>query len=431
MQKRINPRPKKITNKPLFNATAANWSSDFVFCPPDNPPPRLYVLSFTGTIIATTCQQAKDPEGILASLDFSFEKQTFIRFYETHREAFEEVKNTYIEAIDTLLQNVNIGEVTKIEGRVKNRAECINKFKRKYQSKLETDEQPYEIKDHLSDLIGIRIVCLYEDQINRVADIISRYFKVIDVTDKISAIEKTEDLFGYKGLHMDLEPDMEKAFFEQYPILGNRRVEVQIRSLMQDTWSILDHKIKYKKSIPNDLKRRINVLSALFELADREFREIRDATAKLLTQEKTVPLSEHVAEEHRSSLESSTSSSGKPINAFNFLRIAGHFFNDFEFEDYKVDNFVQDILKLDHNFSKSAFHKSLVMYLKQIKDYRRDFMADNPQSSFSPYTSIRHCLYLYDKKTFGRILSREPRIRFDSWLNNIRNSQIPRPGTTP
>ena len=56
------------------------------------------------------------------------------------------------------------------------------------------------------------------------------------------------------------------------------------RTIIQDSWSVLDHKIKYKKSIPGSLKRRINVLSALFELADREFRQIRDATAAELLQ---------------------------------------------------------------------------------------------------------------------------------------------------
>jgi putative GTP pyrophosphokinase len=37
----------------------------------------------------------------------------------------------------------------------------------------------------------------------------------------------------------------------------------------------LDHKIKYKKSIPHKLKRRINRLSALFEIADDEFLRIK------------------------------------------------------------------------------------------------------------------------------------------------------------
>ena len=56
------------------------------------------------------------------------------------------------------------------------------------------------------------------------------------------------------------------------------RFELQIRTVVQDSWSTLDHKIKYKKSIPAALKRRINTLAALFELADREFRQVREET---------------------------------------------------------------------------------------------------------------------------------------------------------
>ena len=55
----------------------------------------------------------------------------------------------------------------------------------------------------------------------------------------------------------------------------NIRIELQIRTVIQDAWSILDHKIKYKNSIPQKLKRRINRLSALFEIADEEFLNIQ------------------------------------------------------------------------------------------------------------------------------------------------------------
>jgi len=52
-----------------------------------------------------------------------------------------------------------------------------------------------------------------------------------------------------------------------------------MRTIIQDAWSILDHKIKYKKSIQQSLKRRINRLSALFEIADDEFFRINDEIA--------------------------------------------------------------------------------------------------------------------------------------------------------
>ncbi|MDX2478967.1 MAG: (p)ppGpp synthetase [Desulfuromusa sp.] len=328
--------------------------------------------------------------------------------------------NRYISSINALIQQANVGEVTKIEGRVKEKEECIKKFQRKYQSKLETDEQPYKIKDYLSDLIGIRIVCLYEDQISVVSEVLKRHFKIIDVTDKIAAVESTEDLFGYKGLHMDLAP-IEGAV--SLPKCQDYPFEVQIRSLIQDAWSVLDHKIKYKKSIPNDLKRRINVLSALFELADREFKEIRNATMELLQQATVDPISDSVTDTDAAGGESLTAASGKTINAFNFLRVAGHFFKDFEFEDYKVDNFVQDILKLDSSFNRSDLHKSLIENFKTVRDYRDAFMLKNPENTFSSYTSIRHCLYLYDLENFGRILSKGAKDRFESWIKEFGNNQ--------
>jgi ppGpp synthetase/RelA/SpoT-type nucleotidyltranferase len=359
----------------------------------------------------------------LASLDFELEKRNFRKFYDNNKSLFEEAKNAYIRAINILIKQSDVGEVTKIEGRVKEKEECIKKFHRKYQSKLEGDEQPYEIKNYLSDIIGIRIICLYEDQIAVVSEVLKSHFKTIDVTDKIAAVESTEDSFGYKGLHMDMAPSEEMASSPKYQAFAVHHFEVQIRSLIQDAWSVLDHKIKYKKSIPNDLKRRINVLSALFELADREFKEIRNATRELIEQATVDPIREALIDNGEAGGETSSLASPKNVNAFNFQRVAGHFFKDFEFEDYKVDNFVQDILKLENGFKRSDLHKSLIENLKTVKDYRDEFMVENPENTFSPYTSIRHCLYLYDQETFDRILSKGPRDRFAGWLKGYCASQ--------
>ena len=352
----------------------------------------------------------------MASLDFELEKSLFRKYYDKNRSLFEEAKNTHVDAINSLMKQSDVGEVTKVEGRVKDKEECIKKFHRKYQNKLEAAEQPYEIKTFISDLIGVRIICLYEDQIAVVAEVLKGHFRIIDVTDKIAAIESTEDSFGYKGLHMDLEPNLKMNSVPGGQCFESPPFEVQIRSLIQDAWSVLDHKIKYKKSIPNDLKRRINVLSALFELADREFKEIRTATMELMQQATVDPISESLAGNADVSDETSLAIGGKAINAFSFLRVAGHFFKDFEFEDYKVDNFVQDILRQDNEFKRSNLHKSLIENFKIVREYRDEFIEGSAENTFSPYTTIRHCLYLYDKETFSRILSKGPRDRFEGWL---------------
>jgi ppGpp synthetase/RelA/SpoT-type nucleotidyltranferase len=352
----------------------------------------------------------------MTSLDFELESREFRLYYDHNRQRFLDAKSRCISVISALVRQSDIGELTKIEGRIKDKDECIKKFHRKYQGKLESAEQPYSIKDYISDLIGIRIVCLYEDQIVQVAELLQSHFKIIDVTDKISEVESTEDSFGYKGLHIDLTLNEELIAEEQYRPFAGLCFEVQIRSLIQDAWSVLDHKIKYKKSIPNNLRRRINVLSALFELADREFKEIRNATAELLLEEATAPVDER--EETSITVKKGDE---KRINAFNFLRVSGHFFRDFDFEDYKVDGFVQDILKLNHHFQKSDLHQCLVENLKTAREYRAEFLGSNPDKNFSPYTIIRHCLYLHDPISFARIMSRSARDRFELWLNAVED----------
>lgn len=353
----------------------------------------------------------------MASLDFEQEKQVFRTFYESNRKHLLAAKDTYIRLINSLVKRLGIVEVTKIEGRVKDKEECLKKFHRKYQNRLEAEERPYEIRFFMSDLIGIRIVCLYEDQIALLSQMLQQHFKILDITDKISSVESTEEVFGYKGLHMDLSLNDEMASLPKYLPYADNSFEVQIRSLIQDAWSVLDHKIKYKKSIPIDLKRRINILSALFELADREFMEIRNATIELIQQETVAPIIEQSADTPKTEAPGGASITGKKLNAFNFLRIAGHFFREFEFEDFKVDNFVNDILKLHKGFEKSDFHQCLDENLSIVKEFHEYFVAENPGKTFSPFTSIRYCLYLYDREIFGRLLFKKTRERLIDWLN--------------
>jgi putative GTP pyrophosphokinase len=360
----------------------------------------------------------------MASLNFEQEKQVFRTFYETNRKHLFAAKDTYIRLISSLIKRLGIDEVTKIEGRVKDKEECLKKFNRKYQNRLESDEQPYEIRFFISDLIGIRIVCLYEDQIALLSEMLQQHFKILDITDKIASVENTEDSFGYKGLHMDLALNDEMASLPKYLPYTNNSFEVQIRSLIQDAWSVLDHKIKYKKSIPIDLKRRINILSALFELADREFKEIRNATIELMQQETVAPIIEQLDDTPQTAIPGGTPASGKILNVFNFLRIARHFFRDYDFDDFKVDNFVNDILKLHSGFEKSDFHQCLDENLNIVKEFHEYFLEENPDKTFSPFTTIRHCLYLYDRDVFGRILFKKTRERFIDWLNEAQKNSM-------
>lgn len=357
----------------------------------------------------------------MPSLDFDQEKQEFRDFYSENFNLLEDSKLSFCALINALVSHRGNIAVSKIDGRVKDKEECIRKFNRKYRKSLESENTPYSIKDHITDLIGIRIVCLYEDDIEKIKNVLSDHFDVIDVTDKISIIEKTEDSFGYKGLHLDLKLGPERKEMPEYKAYAEFDFEVQIRTIIQDSWSVLDHKIKYKKSIPNRLKRRINTLAALFELADREFREIRSATEEELRKaEADEELDEIPTPANIGPQQPTPSSNGRSLlNAFGFLKIAKHFFRDFEFEAHKVDGFTEEIVSLEPEITKSKFNLYMKDNVAKVKQYKAHFESNsNSAETLNPYTIIRHCLYLGDKIRFSSILTNNSKESFEQWLGN-------------
>lgn len=352
----------------------------------------------------------------MASLDFDLEASHFRTFYAQQVAALDAACMAITGLVAAAVAHAGGVDIAKVEGRVKEADECIRKFVRKYRPALEESNTPYDIQSYITDLIGVRVVCLYEDELEKVAQIVRTHFAVIDVTDKVTAVESTEASFGYKGLHLDLRLGDAERGLPEHAAYAHWPFELQVRTIIQDSWSVLDHKIKYKKSIPGQLKRRINVLSALFELADREFRQIRDATAAELLQapdETADPAPDASADAQAPSKAAGSSSE---LNAFTFLKIATHFFKDFEFEPTKVDGFVDDIQAWSPGMTRARFNALMRETVGVVKRYKQHFEEQNPQGSFNPYTVIRHCLYLSNKSAFRPALRNSARESFEAWL---------------
>ena len=357
----------------------------------------------------------------MPSLDFELEESRFLAFHDKHQSQLQAACAAFVDLVGSHVARNGQVEISKVEGRVKERDECIRKFSRKYRAVLEESSTPYEIRYYISDLIGVRVVCLYEDELEKVAAAVQSLFDVIEVTDKVSAVEGTEAAFGYKGLHLDLRLNASQAALPAHALLAPWPIELQIRTIIQDSWSVLDHKIKYKKAIPGPLKRRINVLSALFELADREFRQIRDETeAELLkapdaTDESLADLDPQPMPQ--------AALPGSVLDAFSFLKIATHFFRDFTFEPHKLDSFVDDIHAWSPGITRARFNGLLRQNIGIVKRYKQYFEEQNPNGKFNAYTVIRHCLYLGNKEVFGQALRKVSRTSFDAWLQSQAGSQ--------
>lgn len=345
----------------------------------------------------------------MPTLDFEQARTRFLDYCTQHDAALHSAAQAYAAQLQAVVAQSVAG--CKFEWRVKDAAEAVRKFSRKYRAALEESGTAYDIRDYVTDLVGVRIVCLYEDELDQVAACVRTHFDVLDTTDKVRAVENTESSFGYKGLHLDLRPPAITQGQGTAPVAS---LEVQIRTVIQDSWSALDHKIKYKKAIPGPLKRRINVLAALFELADREFRQIRDATEVALRE---APDESATALDTPDTAPVSTrDAASSQLNAFTFLKIANHFFKDFEFEAHKVDGFVEDIHSWYPAITRARFNHLVRTHIGTVKRYRQHLEELQPGGSFNPYTAMRHCLYLGDREHFESALRKVARTSFDKWL---------------
>lgn len=355
----------------------------------------------------------------MASLNFEAEKASFRAFYDDNIDVLKNGKFSFLTLIRSLLVSTEYAAAVTT-GRIKEREECVRKFSRKYQKDLEKAQEPYEIKDHITDLVGLRLVCLYDDQIEPIGDLIRGQFDVLNITDKIAAIEGTENSFGYKGLHLDLKLNAARAVMPEYVQFAPFQFELQIRTIIQDSWSTLDHKIKYKKSIPAALKRRINTLAALFELADREFRYVRDATQaeieKAQVEDNAGDEDAAAAAQPGNQTEADIGPNQfAPLNAFRLLRIARHFFPQFEFEPHKIDGFTAEVVQSQPGISRGKFNYYLREHIGQVRKYKESYLATGSGDTFNAFTEMRHCLYAADPVTFEGMLNNLSREAFDAW----------------
>lgn len=117
----------------------------------------------------------------------------------------------------------------------------------------------------LTDSIGLRVVCLFIDDVYECVQRIRALPDCNVITEK-DYIQNAKPN-GYRSYHMILdaawdEPDVDGN------IPGHYYAEIQLRTIAMDTWAALEHELKYKKDISNpgmiaqELHRCANDLAA-------------------------------------------------------------------------------------------------------------------------------------------------------------------------
>lgn len=127
----------------------------------------------------------------------------------------------------------------------------------------------------MTDLAGVRVVCAYESELAKVAEIVDASFEVRERIDK--ARDLGVDRMGYNGKAFVVALGSRYAGGRYEDITG-LACEIQIRTILQDAWAVIDHQLVYKnqESTPERLRRDLNNVASLLEIAQGIFDSVKE-----------------------------------------------------------------------------------------------------------------------------------------------------------
>ena len=183
--------------------------------------------------------------------------EAIIEEYRTNLQSFRDASASLIEKVRCALSSAGI-LVASVESRVKEESSL--------RGKLELKGAKYHTLSDITDIVGLRVITFYIDDVDKVASMVERLFNV----DWENSVDKRKiheiDSFGYMSLHYVCAiPDWTYRF------------EIQIRTVLQHAWANMSHDTGYKSGveIPKRYMREMSRLAGMLELVDDEFSKIR------------------------------------------------------------------------------------------------------------------------------------------------------------
>lgn len=153
-----------------------------------------------------------------------------------------------------------------IKSRLKSPESIYEKLERKgYPITVES------IREHLTDVAGLRVICSFPDDIYRLADLVTSQDDILLLRRKDYI--KNPKSNGYRSLHLILSVPIFLSNEKKY-----MKAEVQFRTIAMDFWASLEHKLKYKRDVNNaeEIVAQLKACADSIDMLDHQMQELRN-----------------------------------------------------------------------------------------------------------------------------------------------------------
>lgn len=194
-----------------------------------------------------------------------------INIYKEYRKDF--VK--YAELLKSIL--IEIAKNISPESIVQTRAKTVTSYAEKIQRPGKADKYGTNPVEDLTDLCGGRIILPTLDDVKKCCQFVEENFLIQWEESEDKLTQLGEDQFGYLSNHYIVQLDPASPYLkdldipnEIYPL----KAEIQVRTLLQHCWSVIQHDNLYKPNfkVPDKIRRQFYRIAAILEDADHEFK---------------------------------------------------------------------------------------------------------------------------------------------------------------